>query len=55
MTSYTKQPRYSRERWEAAQASWKAGEPWSAEWREWRTLAAQHGIPGAPEGTQWDQ
>lgn len=55
MTSYTKQPRYSRERWEAAQSSWQAGEPWSDEWREWRHLAAQHGIPDAPVGTQWDQ
>jgi hypothetical protein len=48
-------PRYSRERWEAAQQSWRDGEPWSDEWREWRTLAAQHGIPEAPDGSQWDQ
>jgi hypothetical protein len=47
-------PRYSRERWEAAQASWRDGEPWSDEWREWRTLAARNGIPEAPDGTQWD-
>ena len=47
-------PRYNRERWEAAQASWKAGEPWSKEWREWRHLAANSGIPEAPNGTEWD-
>lgn len=48
-------PRYSRERWEVAQSSWRDGEPWSDEWRPWRHLAAEHGIPEAPDGTQWDQ
>jgi hypothetical protein len=54
-TQQVNAPRYSRERWEAAQASWRDGEPWSDEWREWRHLAAQHGILEAPEGTEWDQ
>jgi hypothetical protein len=48
-------PRYSKERWAAAQASWKAGEPWSEEWRFWRHLAAENGILEAPEGSGWDQ
>lgn len=47
---------YTREQWEAAQASWSAGEPWSDEWKPWRHLAAEAaGIIDAPEGSRWDQ
>ena len=52
--SYTKGPRISRERWDAAQAAWATGE-YSTEWREWRHLAAtKAGIVEAPLGTKWD-
>jgi hypothetical protein len=54
-TTQVQAPRYTGERWKNAQASWKAGEPWADEWREWRHLAAHHGIPEAPEGSGWDQ
>ena len=50
------QRRVTPEQWADAQASWKAGEPWASEWREWRHLAAtEAGIIDAPEGSQWDQ
>ncbi len=45
----------TRERWEAAQAAWAAGE-FSDEWRSWRHLAAMKaGIVEPPTGSKWDQ
>lgn len=44
----------TRERWEAAQAAWAAGD-FSDEWKPWRHLAAMKaGIVDPPTGTKWD-
>lgn len=45
---------FTREQLEASRAAWDAGE-FSAEWRDWRHLAAmQAGIIDPPTGTRWD-
>lgn len=44
----------TRDRWDAAQVAWAAGD-FSAEWKPWRHLAAMKaGIVDPPTGSKWD-